>query len=73
MVHLELGHTGDVKTLARQMVAIFESQEGHRETLAALQLFREAAEEEAVTAELIGRAIDYLHRARRDPDLRFAE
>jgi len=71
MVHLELGHTGDVKTLARQMVAIFESQEGHREALAALRLFCRAAEQDRVTVALAQRLLTYLDRARHDPQLRF--
>src|SRR6185295_9366036 len=70
-VHLELGHTGEVKTLARQMIAIFESQGGHREALEALRLFCRAAEQERVTVELVRRLIAYLHRARHDPKLRF--
>jgi transcriptional regulator with XRE-family HTH domain len=71
VVHLELDHVGEVKTLARQMLPIFEAQGGHREALAALLLFREAAEKEAATVEFAERVIDYLHRARRDPNLRF--
>ncbi len=63
--------TAQVKALAREMVAVFEPQESHREALAALRLYREAAEKEAVTVELIRRLIDYLQRARRNPHLRF--
>jgi transcriptional regulator with XRE-family HTH domain len=71
VVHLELDHSGEVKTLARQMLPIFEAQGGHREALAALLLFREAAEKEAATVEFAERIIEYLNRARHDPNLRF--
>ena len=71
MVHLELGHTGEVKTLAREMVTIFEAQDGHREALAAIRLFCRAAEQERVTLDLAQRLIAYLNRARHDPKLRF--
>jgi transcriptional regulator with XRE-family HTH domain len=70
-IHLELGHTGEVRTLARQMVAVFESQGGNRESLAALRLYRDAAERETATVELTRRMVDYLHRARRNPGLEF--
>ncbi len=71
VVHLELGRIGEVKTLARQVLPIFKAQGGHREAFAALLLFREAAESEAVTVEFTQRLIEYLHRARYDPNLRF--
>ncbi|HXO19760.1 MAG TPA: helix-turn-helix domain-containing protein [Thermoanaerobaculia bacterium] len=63
--------TGDVKTLARQMAPIFQAQDVHREALAAIALFRRAAEEERVTVELARRLFDYLRRARHDAELRF--
>jgi hypothetical protein len=71
VLHLEEGRTGEVKTLAREMAPIFQAQGVHRETLAALRLFCEAAEREAVTLELARRLVHYLERARLDPGLRF--
>ncbi len=71
VVHLELGHTAKVKALAREMVAIFEPQESHREALAALRLFCRAAEKETATVELARRLGEYLYRAQHRPDLRF--
>ncbi|HEX4959850.1 MAG TPA: helix-turn-helix domain-containing protein [Thermoanaerobaculia bacterium] len=65
------GRTADVKALARHLVPIFKSQEVHREALAALALFRQAAERERVTVELARNMLDYLNRARNDPGLRF--
>ncbi len=43
----------------------------HREALAALELFRRAAEREEATAELARRVLGYLFRARYAPGLRF--
>jgi tetratricopeptide (TPR) repeat protein len=71
VIHLELGHTNEFKTVARQMLPAFEAQGGHREALAAILLFRDAAETEAATVEFAQRIIGYLHRARHDPHLRF--
>jgi transcriptional regulator with XRE-family HTH domain len=65
------GRTDPVKTLARHMTPIFQAQGVHREALAALALFRQAAESEKVTADLARRLLEYLHRARHDPKLRF--
>ena len=65
------GRTDAVKALARHMAPIFQAQGVHREALAALALFRQAAESEEVTADLARRLLDYLHRARQDPKLRF--
>lgn len=68
---LEQGRTADVRAVSRQMMWIFESQGVHREALAALGLFREAAEREDLTLALARRLLDYLEKARRDPGLRF--
>jgi len=43
----------------------------HREALAALRLFEEAADRETATAELARRILDFLFRARYDEGLRF--
>jgi tetratricopeptide (TPR) repeat protein len=65
------GRADAVKALARHMAPIFQVQGVHREALAALALFRQAAESEEVTADLARRLLDYLYRARQDPKLRF--
>lgn len=65
------GRADSVKALARHMAPIFQAQGVHREALAALALFRQAAESEEVTADLARQLLDYLHRARQDPKLRF--
>jgi hypothetical protein len=53
------------------MTPIFQARGVQREALAAIALFREAAESENVTTDLARRLLDYLHRARHDPKLRF--
>jgi len=65
------GRTDEVKTLARHMVPIFQSQDVHREALAALTLFRQAAERDHVTVELCEDILNYLRKARHNPDLKF--
>jgi tetratricopeptide (TPR) repeat protein len=68
---LDEGRTGEVKALALELMEVFQSKKVHQEALAALQLFQEAAEREAATAELARRVLDYLFRARHDQGLRF--
>ena len=63
--------TAEVQELARELVAAFEARNVHREALAALRLFQEAAEQEEATAELARRVLRYLFRARFDEGLRF--
>ena len=71
-LYLEDERTAEVRDLAREMAPIFQAQGVHREALAALRLFRQAAEREAVTLEMARRLVDYLERARHDPEMRFA-
>jgi hypothetical protein len=70
---LDKGGAAEVKTLARELVVVFDAKGVHREALAALRLFREAAETEHATAELARRVLQYLFRARHNPDLRFEQ
>jgi transcriptional regulator with XRE-family HTH domain len=65
------GRTDQVKTLARHMAPIFKAQDVHREALAALTLFRQAAEKERVTSDFARELLSYLRNARYDPELRF--
>jgi transcriptional regulator with XRE-family HTH domain/tetratricopeptide (TPR) repeat protein len=64
---LEAGSTREVATLAQEMLWVFEAQQLHREALAALRLFVEAAEREAATEELARRVREYFEAARYDP------
>ncbi len=71
MCHLEDGRFAEVRSLARHMVPIFQASEIHRETLAALTVFRKAAEEERVTVEVVRRLTGFVYRARHIAGLRF--
>lgn len=70
-VHAGLGHTAEVKALARESAPVFHDQGVHPEARRALDLFCRAAEEERATAELVRRLVAYLYRVRHDPRLRF--
>ena len=70
-LYLTTRRTAEVKTLARQMVALFASQGVHREALAALLLFQQAAGAETLTADFVARLRRYLVLARNDPSFRF--
>lgn len=71
MVYALRGESGEVKRLAAEMVPIFESRDVHQEALAALLIFKEAAEAERISLGLLGRIAAYLERARRNPEMRF--
>ncbi|HKH48434.1 MAG TPA: helix-turn-helix transcriptional regulator [Thermoanaerobaculia bacterium] len=71
VLYLEQGRTRLVRELSQEMLWIFEGQKVHAEALAALALFRQAAEEDAVQAEWTRRLIKYLYRAQYNPNLRF--
>jgi hypothetical protein len=71
VVFLREGTTAMVKTLAAHMKPIFQSQGVHREAMAALTLFRKAAEQEKATLDLAERLVTYLRKARNEPELKF--
>lgn len=71
VVYAKQGNTVEMKRLAAEMVPIFESRDVHQEALAALLLFRQAADAEAVTLGLLDRMATYLQRARQNPELQF--
>jgi hypothetical protein len=61
----------EVKALTPSLAKVFASNGIHREALAALRLFRDAAEREQATSELARRVLHFLFRARHDQGLRF--
>lgn len=71
LLYREQGRWAEIRVLAAQWVKIFQAQEVHRETLAALLLFQEAAEQEAVTESLVRRLQEYLKQAQTFPGQRF--
>jgi tetratricopeptide (TPR) repeat protein len=68
---LRRGQPREVKRLAGELTSVFEAQGVHREALAALQLFQQAAEREQASEELAQGLLRYLLRARHDQGLRF--
>ena len=71
LLYLEQGRTRLVRKLSEEMLWIFQGQKVHAEALAALMLFRQAAEVEALQTEWTRRLIKYLYRAQYNPNLRF--
>ena len=68
---LDQGRMAEVKILARELAVMFDSKGVHREALAALRLFQEAAEREEATAEQARRILRFLYRAQYDQGLQF--
>ena len=68
---LRLGRPGEVPSVAEEMLWIFEAQGVPREALAALQLYRDAAQRAAASEELTRQVVRFLHRSVHDPELRF--
>jgi transcriptional regulator with XRE-family HTH domain len=71
VLYLEEERTAEVKKLADEMFWIFKAQGVHKEAVAALLLFFEAATREEATSEQARRLADYLKKARCTPGLRF--
>ncbi len=70
-LHLRAGRTAKVRELAEQMVPIFAAQDVHREALAALRLFVEAARADAAHLDLVADLRRYLRDAQADREHRF--
>jgi tetratricopeptide (TPR) repeat protein len=62
---LEIGRTSTVREIAWTMAWIFKAQGIHREALAALSLFCDAAQRETATTELVRRVTAEIERVRR--------
>lgn len=71
VLYADQGRMDEVKTIARSLVPVFQANDLPRETLAALSLFRQAAEKKEVTVEFAQRLVAYFHRARFNPEMRF--
>lgn len=65
LLWLKAGRTAEVRELARSMAWIFASKKIHREALAALSLFCEAARQEIATLELTRRVMATIEEIRR--------
>jgi tetratricopeptide (TPR) repeat protein len=71
MVYAAQNRTADMKRLAAEMLPIFQSLGIHREAMAAVLVFQQAAEMEAVSIGLIQELAAYFQRASKEPGLRF--
>jgi tetratricopeptide (TPR) repeat protein len=67
LVYVDKGEPRAVRSLAKEMVPVFLSQDIHREATAALMLFQEAARQEAVTADMLRELSRYLRQVRTQP------
>lgn len=72
-VYAGQGRTADVKRLAAEMLPIFQSCEVHREALAALIVFQQAAEMEQLSAGLLEEVSTFIQRVQTNPSLRFRD
>jgi tetratricopeptide (TPR) repeat protein len=70
-LYREEGRFSEIKALSGSILKIFKAQNVHREALAAVILFHEAAEKERVSVELVRRLQSFLAKARTNPGLRF--
>jgi tetratricopeptide (TPR) repeat protein len=68
MVFLERGETGELKRLAAEMIAVFESREDHQRAMAAFLLFQKAAEAEQVTLVLLQEVASSLEQVQRSAE-----
>lgn len=78
LVHLELsrhlleeGRTAEVRSLTALLEPVFESQGVHREALAALRLFVDAARNDEATVALAASVLDFLRRSRHNAGVHF--
>ncbi len=70
LLYREEGRFPEIKNLAAEILKIFTAQQVHREALAAVILFQEAAEKERVTVEMVRKLQDFLAKAKGDPRLK---
>ena len=68
----QLGKTADLRQLAIEMMAFFESRQIHREAMAAFLLFCEAARQERAGVGLVREISTFLQRARNAPNMKFS-
>lgn len=71
LLYRQEGRFGEIHALAEEILEIFRAQGVHREAIASIILFQEAAERERISVALVRRLQSYLSRARNNPTLRF--
>jgi len=72
-LYVEQGRTAELRQIAEEMLAIFTSQQIHREALAALSFFYQAAAAEQANLELITEVAKFMKRLQNDPNLAFIQ
>jgi transcriptional regulator with XRE-family HTH domain len=73
LLYLQQDRKDSVKDIARHLAPLFRAQALPRETLAALALFRRAAETGDITPELPTHLLEYLRQTRHRPGFVFSE
>jgi tetratricopeptide (TPR) repeat protein len=68
---LKEGRRAEVRALTPRLAEVFKSKKVHREALAALRLFLDAAEADTADEGLARRVLSFLYRARHDKGLKF--
>lgn len=71
LLYAREGRTEELKRLAEEIAPVFSAHDVHREALAALLLFQEAARQETLTLTSLQALARYLRDAKNDPSLRF--
>jgi tetratricopeptide (TPR) repeat protein len=69
--YLDQGRSAEIRRLADDMLPLFLAQDIHRQAVAALVAFQEAAAAERLTPALVREISSYLLRARKNPWLSF--
>ncbi|MEM7049702.1 MAG: hypothetical protein AAF604_08585 [Acidobacteriota bacterium] len=72
-IYAQQGREADLRRLAREMLPIFQDRQIHREARIALSYFRQAAEVDLVSPQLVRRVHLYLRQSRDNPELRFEQ
>ncbi len=65
-IYAEQNRNAEIRTLANELVPMFQATGLHREALASLILFQQASEKDAVTKELLRSTMSQLRGLRRD-------
>lgn len=71
LLYAREGRSAELKRLAEEIAPVFQAQDVHREAMAALLLFQQAARQETLTVATLRALADYLRDARNDSSLRF--
>ncbi|MDP9120485.1 MAG: hypothetical protein M3O15_03825 [Acidobacteriota bacterium] len=72
MAYALQGRSQEIRRMAAEMLAVFESRKIHREAMAALLIFCRAAQRDQAGIALVQEVSGFMKRARNHPDLLFA-